>query len=334
MSKQEQYIHRISVVIPVYLGETTLRPLIDEMAPLFDRFTTPGGSLAVIDEVLLVNDNGPDNSADTIRSIEAAHSRVRGLWLTRNFGQHAATLAGMASSGSDWIVTMDEDGQHDPADIGTMLDVALGASAHIVYGAPINRPPHSPLRFITSRLAKKIMSVVFTTNLNNPNDYQSFRLLLGEVGRSVAAYAGSGVYLDVALGWVSNRVATAPITLRAERRESSGYSYRSLAGHFWRMVLSSGTRGLRLVSVLGIIFAVAGVALAAFFGIQRLIGIDVQQGWTSIVIVVLLSSGAILFSLGIIAEYVGIAVNMAIGKPLYMIMGDPSKGPLGKSPRA
>ena len=329
MTTADHYTHRIAVVIPVYLGETTLEALVAEMEPLTSEFHTPDGNPAVVDEVLLVHDNGPDDSARVIRELQARMPAVRGIWLTRNFGQHAATLAGMASTGSDWIVTMDEDGQHNPADIPSMLDTALRANVHIVYAAPTNAPPHGFLRGSASKLAKRIMTSLFTDKLTSPTDYQSFRLILGEVGRSVAAYAGSGVYLDVAMGWVTNKVTTSPVALRAESREKSGYSFRSLLSHFWRMVLSSGTRGLRAVSVVGAIFAAIGVLFALFFLIERLSGGDFPQGWTTVVVVLLLSSGAILISLGIIAEYVGVAVNMAMGKPLYMIMNDPKNGPLG-----
>ena len=164
--------------------------------------------------------------------------------------------------------------------------------------------------------------------------FHSFRLVLGEVGRSVAAYAGPGVYLDVALGWVAGRVATAPVELRdegADRR--SGYSLRSLLSHFWRMVLTGGTRGLRLVSVLGLVFAVLGTAAG---GLRRLPpagrsradrGLDVvDRGDPD-----LHRRHPVL--LGVIAEYVGVAVNMAMGKPLYLITQDPADGPLGRPDR-
>jgi glycosyltransferase involved in cell wall biosynthesis len=324
------FTHTISVVVPVYLGEQTLESLVAEIEPLFQEFTTPSGAAAQVDEVVLVCDNGPDDSAAVMRALEERFSQVRSLWLTRNFGQHAATLAGLASSGGNWVVTMDEDGQHNPADIPKMLDEALASGSHIVYAAPTNRPPHSRMRSLSSRLAKKLMATVFGKKLNPPAEYQSFRLILGEVARGVAAYAGSGVYLDIALGWISNRVSTVPVELREEWRETSGYSYRSLAGHFWRMILSSGTRGLRLVSILGGLFALAGVLFAATILVQRLIGEDVPQGWTSMVVVTLISSGVILFFLGVIAEYLGIAVNMAMGKPPYVVMSDPAKGPLGQ----
>jgi len=155
---------------------------------------------------------------------------------------------------------------------------------------------------------------------------------MGEIGRSVAAYAGSGVYLDVAMGWVAGPAAACPVQLRDEGERRSGYSTRALLSHFVHLVLSSGTRTLRLVSALGLLFGMLGIAVALYLLIVRLISNTTPQGWTSTMVVVLVSTGAILFSLGVIAEYLGVAVNMAMGKPLYLIVGDPKDGPLGRQP--
>jgi len=103
-----------------------------------------------------------------------------------------------------------------------------------------------------------------------------------------------------------------------------------LLSHFWRLALSSGTRGLRMVSALGVLFAVGGLAFAIYLFAVRLTSDATPQGWTSTMVLVLVSTGAILFSLGVIAEYVGVAVNMAMGKPLYLIVGDSKDGPLGR----
>lgn len=322
-------VHQVSVVVPVYQGEASLGALIEEIVPLTGVVTSPGGAEWTVAEVVLVFDHGPDGSAATIRALEATHDFVRSVWLSRNFGQHSATLAGMASSGSEWIATIDEDGQHDPADIGKLIDAALAEHAPLVYAQPTNPPPHGALRNLQSRTAKRIVA----TLAGNPSakDYQSFRLVLGEIGRSVAAYAGSGVYLDVALGWVASRSVTADVELRNELGRSSGYSTRKLFSHFWRLILSSGTKGLRLVSVLGALFALAGCLLTATFAVQRLTDGDLPRGWTSLISVILLSSGAILFSLGIIAEYLGVAVNMAMGRPAYLIVSDAAQGPLART---
>jgi len=328
----ESAVHRFSIVIPVYQGAQTLHGLLQEIEPLTAPQLSPRGNRFVVDEVLLVFDSGPDDSAAVIRGLSSNYPFVRGIWLSRNFGQHAATLAGMASSGGDWIITLDEDGQHDPAAIAGLLDTAMQEQASVVYGKPTNAAPHGPIRNGASKAAK-----VFLTRLlgnANASDYQSFRLILGSIGRSVAAYAGSGVYLDVALGWVASRVVTSPVTLRQEGDRKSGYSARRLFSHFLRMVLSTGTRGLRLVSVLGILLALFGVVFAVLIFIQRLTGDIAIEGWASLIVIVLLSSGAILFSLGIIAEYVGVNVNMAMGKPPYLITSDPADGPLGRTRKA
>jgi len=323
--------HRISIVIPVYQGEHTLAALVDEIALLTKPTPTADGHEFQVIELLLVDDYGPDRSDEVIRQLVGVHDFIRPVWLSRNFGQHPATLAGMASSSGDWIVTMDEDGQHDPAAIGDFLDLALREGSQLVYADPVNKPPHNMLRNGSSRMVKW----VFSTFLADGNDstFQSYRMVLGEIGRSVAAYAGSGVYLDVAMGWVSGRTSACPVRLREEGGRRSGYSTRTLLSHFWHLVLSSGTRALRMVSALGVLFALGGIAFAIFLLVDRLTSDSIPQGWTSTAVLVLVSTGAILFSLGVIAEYVGVAVNMAMGKPLYLIVGDPKDGPLGRVER-
>jgi polyisoprenyl-phosphate glycosyltransferase len=323
--------HTISVVVPVYQGEKTLPDVVAELMAYTEPGMTPGGNPYVVNEVLLVFDHGPDGSARVIRELAEKYSVVRGVWLSRNFGQHPATLAGMASAGGDWVVTMDEDGQHDPAAIADLLDTAMRNQSTLVYAKPSNPAPHGFLRNMASVGAKKMVSALLSSN--EASNYQSFRLVTGEVARSVAAYAGNAVYLDVALGWIASNVSTCPVALREEGDRRSGYRLRSLLSHFWRMVISSGTRGLRLVSLIGALFAFMGICLAIYLLIAHLSGHGAgQQGWTSTMIVILISTGAILFSLGVIAEYVGVNVNMAMGKPAYLIVNDPSVGPLGKAP--
>jgi polyisoprenyl-phosphate glycosyltransferase len=335
MAAQVRRPHRISIVIPVYQGEHTLGALVEEIALLTVPTPTAGGQEFQVVEVLLVNDHGPDRSDEVIRELAAAHDFVRPVWLSRNFGQHPATMAGMASSSGDWIVTMDEDGQHDPAGIGDFLDVALSQGSQLVYADPVNKPPHNMLRNGSSRLAKWVFATFLTGE--SESTFQSYRLVLGEIGRSVAAYAGSGVYLDVAMGWVAGPAAACPVRLRDEGGRPSGYSTRALLSHFVHLVLSSGTRALRLVSALGVLFAVGGIGYALYLLVVRVTSstatttTTATQGWTSTMVVVLVSTGAILFSLGVIAEYVGVAVNMAMGKPLYLIVGDPKDGPLGRT---
>ena len=324
--QSDAYVHRISVVVPVYQGERTLTAVLDEIEPLTAGFSTPDGYRAVVHEVVLAFDHGPDRSAAVIRELAASRTYVKPVWLSRNFGQHAATLAGIASSGGDWIVTLDEDGQHDPRAMGSQLDTAMREEADVVYADPTNKPPHGYVRNAASRTSKRLLETVFGGG--KASHFNSYRLILGEVGRSVAAYSGTGVYLDVALSWVA-RIVTSPVELREEGDRRSGYSYRRLMAHFWRMILTSGTRGLRLVTAIGVLFAVGGIAFAIYLIVMRLAGGDIPEGWTSQMVLTALGTGAILVALGIIAEYLGVAVNMALGKPAYLIVRDPRNGPMG-----
>ena len=223
---------------------------------------------------------------------------------------------------------MDEDGQHDPERIGDLLDTAMRERADVVYARPTNEPPHGPLRNLASRSAKWLVQRL--AKGAPAADFSSYRLVLGEVARSVAAYAGPGIYLDVAISWVARRVATCPMEMRAEGDRPSGYDVRRLVSHFWRLVLSSGTRPLRWVSALGAAAVLLAPVVAIALVVGRALGSWDAPGWTSTMILLMVATGVILFSLGVIAEYVGMAVNMAMGKPLYLPVRDPRQGPLGR----
>ena len=150
----------ISIVIPVYQGERSIKGLVDEISAYFQPFRTEAGIDAVVSEVILVHDCGPDRSDMAISEQALNYQQVRPVWLTRNFGQHAATLAGMSAATGDWIVTMDEDGQHHPGDIGRLLDCAFQDDLQVVYARPGNNRPHGFLRNFSSELSKRIGRLV------------------------------------------------------------------------------------------------------------------------------------------------------------------------------
>ena len=313
----------VSIVIPVYRGEHTLPALIEQIAPMTQEQMTPNGRPFAICEVVLAHDCGPDRSDRTLEALSAQYSFVRPLWLSRNFGQHAATLAGMASATGDWVVTIDEDGQQNPADIGRFLDVALDGSLQLVYAQPANPPPHGWLRNVLSRIAKAISATLLGNDALGR--FNSFRLVDGEIARTLAAYCGNGVYLDVGLLWIAGRIGHCRVQLRDELSRPSGYSYARLLGHFWRLILTTGTRPLRLITILGFCSMVLAFAIAAYALYGRYFGQVPVQGWASLVIVVAFFSGAILAALGVIAEYLAITLGIVMGKPLYVVSSKPTR---------
>jgi len=327
-SPSPDVVRRVTIVVPVYQGERTLAALIDEILPLTSPQQTPHGQAFRVTDVILVNDGAIDDSTSVMKAIASQHPFVTPLWLSRNFGQHPATLAGMASSTGDWVATLDEDGQYNPMDIGAMIDKAEEDGAQLVYARPLNPPPHGLWRNLGSLAVKTVGR--FLVGSSEIGRFSSFRLIRGEIARSLAAYCGQGVYLDVALSWVVGNSSLHPVIFRAERGRASGYNFRRLVAHFWRFILTAGTRPLRIIAILGSLSIVIAVGVSAYAIWLKLAHAVPIQGWTSLVTVVSFFSGLILFSLGVIAEYLAMTLTMAMGKPLYLIVSAPESS---KTPR-
>lgn len=310
MSRPSTSPPTLSAVIPVYGADRSLIDLVDRLID-----SAGPGQFQVV-EVLLVFDGGTDAAADVLEQLDGHRGLVRVIWLTRNFGQHAATFAGIASSTGRWVVTLDEDGQHPPEAIGGMLARAIAERAQVVYARPTNRRPHGGARNVASALARSLAARVAIGA--GARDFHSFRLIDGAVARAAARATGPDAYLDIALSWMASRYALEPVELGVETR-TSGYSTRRLIGHFRRLMLASGTRGLRLVSLLGTVFAVIGVLAAVAIVVVKLtLGFN-TEGWASTIVALLISSGTILFALGVIAEYIGVTVSAAMGRPGYVV---------------
>lgn len=317
------HVHTVSVVIPVFSGHASLIALIDELEIMSTCQVSPRGHRYQIAECLLVWDGGISEGQETVRTLAKEKPWVRVVWLSRNFGQHAATLAGMSSSGSQWVITMDDDGQHNPAFIGVLLDVAFDSHAQLVYASPTGARPHSITRNVSSGVSRWLFRRI---SGDTPiQDFHSFRLISGEVARSTAAYTGTGVYLDVALSWVVSKVATCPIPMRTNQGRRSGYKLSGLVSHFTKLVISSGTKPLLLVSIMGALFFTVGILYSLWIFVNLMSGAATPEGWTSSFIATLLVGGLILFSLGVIAQYMRVTVDMSLGKPLYVVTRDPDR---------
>ncbi len=299
-----------------------------EIEPLTQERLSPAGHKFLIKEVLLVHDCGPDRSDEVLESLSKKYSFIRPIWLSRNYGQHAATLAGMASATGDWVATVDEDGQHDPKDIAKLLDTAQTDSLQLVYAQPTNRPPHGWVRNLFSSVAKSLANRFLGDK--KIGKFNSFRLVDGEIARTLAAYCGSGVYLDVGLFWITGRRGHCPLQLRNEMRPASGYSYLKLIAHFWNLILTTGTRPLRLITFTGLCAVVLAFLIACYALYGKFYGNVPVQGWASLLIVVSFFSGTILTVLGVIAEYLAVTLNIVMGKPLYVVGSKPTR-PMRKS---
>ncbi len=312
----------LSVIVPVYSGEKYIRRLVGEVEALRTKWQQSQAPIAV-GEMILVDDSAIDTSPDIIDSIAAEKPWVVAIHLSRNYGQHPATMAGILHSSGDWVVTLDEDLQHPPAFIESLLSKAAYTHADIVYAKAEGGVHQTALRDVSSRTVKKLLALV--TGNKRMNDISSFRLLRGAIARAAAGACAHDTYFDASLFWFSQRVQTVQLQMKDERFIStgtSGYRLRSLISHARRLMFSGHMKFLRFGALLG--FAVA--ALSGLVGTAAILvkltvpSVISQPGWTSLFLTICFFGGLILTLVGILLEYISILVLRAHGKPLFFIV--------------
>ena len=309
----------ISVVIPVYSGESYIEELLEELDKLSNSLISQDAPFC-LREVIFVNDNAKDNSAGIIEKYAKNHQWIVLLHLSRNFGQHPATIAGILHSSGDWVVTLDEDLQHPPAQIPRLLLKAVTTGADVVYGKAAVPVHQSLIRDVSSKISKLCISLL--SGNKNINKLSSFRLIRGSIARAASSICGHDTYFDVALLWFTDRVEAVSMTLKDRRHiESgqSGYTLRSLLSHGRRLLFSSQLKILRLGALLGFFVVGASIVGGMLLLLVKLMvpsAID-AVGWTSLMITQSFFGGLILLLLGIILEYLSILVLRAHGKPLF-----------------
>jgi glycosyltransferase involved in cell wall biosynthesis len=309
----------ISVVVPVYCGAAYLPDLIAQLDALRSKWKQEGAPF-ILAEAIFVDDAAVDESAPLLDELGRLHDWVVPIHMSRNFGQHPATIVGILHSSGDWVVTMDEDLQHKPDVIPRLLREAVSAQLDIVYAKPASAVHEAAIRDLTSRSFKRMMQ--WLTDNPNLTDFNSFRLLRGSIARAAASVCSHDTYLDIALCWFTQRIRALSVEMKDERfirTGRSGYSLKSLFAHAWRMVFSSQIRMLRLGSVVG--FSAMGFSVLAglyFLLLKLFFPADIRvQGWTSLFLMTTFFGGLITFMLGIALQYLSSLVLKVHGKPTF-----------------
>lgn len=309
----------LATVTPVYSGIEYLPRLIQEIATLRDKWLADDFPVS-LDEAVFVNDDSSDGSLEVLYQLQEQYSWVNIVNLSRNFGQHQATVAGLLHTASDWVVTLDEDLQHDPRYIETLLEATILNGKDVCYANPEESVHQSWLRDWGSRGWKAIVAKI--TGNPHVRDFNSFRLMRGNLARAAASACAHGTYFDIALCWFTVRIVALKLPLKDERYiqgNSSGYTFSKLLSHARRLVMSSETKALRLGAIIGFI----AIGIATFVGgkilLDKLITPEAipVQGWTSLILTVLFFSGLITVLLGVILEYISVILLHTQGKPTF-----------------
>jgi undecaprenyl-phosphate 4-deoxy-4-formamido-L-arabinose transferase len=298
----------LSIVIPVYNSEESLPILLDRLGSLLP-------TLATSFEVILVNDASRDHSAAVIERASSEFPWVVGIQLMRNFGQHNAVLAGIRNARFDTIVTMDDDLQHPPEEISRLV-AKLSEGFDVVYGFP-KKESHGLLRDFGSRIIKLTLHTVMDVDI--ASRVSTFRAFDAHLREAFAGYSGSSVYIDVLLRWGTSRFAAIPVSNPPRMVGKSNYTVTKLLGHALNMVTGFSILPLQLASLLGFVFSMFGFFVLAFVLGRYLIQGERVAGFPFLASIIAIFSGAQMFAIGIIGEYLARMHFRLMGKPSYVI---------------
>ena len=301
----------VSVVVPVYNSARMLPDLVAELEPVLSRVATAY-------ELILVNDGSPDASGRVAADLARQYGWVRAIDLSRNYGQHSALLCGIRAAIHPIVITMDDDCQHPPEEIGPLIE-KLDEGFDVVYGWP-RREQHGLWRAVASRVTKVALEHVL--GADTARRVSGFRALRTGLRDAFAGYRGPFVNLDVLLTWGTDRFTSIDVHHRLRHSGTSNYTARKLIQHALNMLTGFTTVPLQLAVTLGFALSVFGLVLLGYVLGRYLVQGVAVPGFTFLASVIVIFSGAQLFTLGVVGEYLARMHYRMMAKPAYVVQGD------------
>ncbi|MBA3447604.1 MAG: glycosyltransferase family 2 protein [Pseudaminobacter sp.] len=299
---------KISVVIPVYKSETILDHTLDRTIAFFEANDLPF-------EIILVNDNSPDGVWDVIERRSAADSRIKGISLVKNYGQHIANFAGFRYVTGDCVVTMDDDLQNPPEEI-TKLISAWNAGADFVVGR-FERKQHGGLR----RLGTSAMHQINKSVFKGPKGFHhsNFRLIDRSVIDRLNAYKGRRPYTSGLAMMFCNRPINVVVSHAQREEGASNYTLRRLIALAWNVVFNYSRLPMRILLFIGFALSLVMGLYAGFLLIRAFFYEATIPGWTSLGVLISFSNAIILLMLSLIAEYLSVILDQLRSSEPYHV---------------
>ena len=307
--------HGLSIVIPVYNSAESLPLLAGRLKPALEALGRPF-------EVILINDGSRDRSWDTVQRLAQEHPWVIGIDLMRNYGQHNALLCGIRAARFETIVTMDDDLQNPPEEIAKLL-AKLNEGYDVVYGTPLTEQ-HGLWRDLASRITKTALQSAAGAEV--ARKVSAFRIFRTNLREAFASYRSPYISVDVLLTWATTRFAAIQVEHDPRKLGKSSYTFRKLVTHALNMLTGYSSAPLRLASLIGFGFTLFGIGVLAYVvGRYLALGTSVA-GFPFLASVIAIFSGAQLFALGIMGEYLSRIHFRTMDRPSYTVRSlSPSK---------
>lgn len=296
--------------MPVHNEALNIPELSERLTKTLDELT--GGDW----EAIMVDDGSTDNSWDLIKGLRARDNRFKILRLSRNFGQYAAAMAGLAASEGDCVVIMDADLQEPPEEIPKLYE-KFRDGYDIVYGIRETRADN-PLRRLFTWTYWSILAGL--SGVTMPRNQGMLRLASRRATQTISRLGDTARFIDGAFAWVGFPQAEVKIAQAKRQRGRSSYTPRKMLRIVMNVLTTYSSAPLRLASVLGVLFVIPAVGLAIYYIALRIIYPDVPPGFTATVILILLIGGLQMLLLGIIGEYIATIFSEVKGRPHYIVM--------------
>ncbi|MBE5879922.1 MAG: glycosyltransferase [Lachnospiraceae bacterium] len=299
----------VSFVIPCYRSEKTIGQVVDEICTAMDKEPEYGF------EIVLVNDSSPDDTFSVIRELCERHSFVKGIDLAKNFGQHAALMAGMRMAKGDIVVCLDDDGQTPADEVGKLLS-KLEEGFDVVY-ASYGKKKHSAFRNFGSKVNELMTRVM----LGKPKElmvssyFATRRFVVDEMIR----YEHSYPYVIGLVLRSTKKITNVEVNHRARAEGESGYTLKKLLGLWFNGFTAFSIKPLRIATFIGSACAFGGFAYGIYTIIKKLVLVNVEAGFSALMSVLVFMGGMIMLMLGMIGEYVGRMYICMNCSPQYVV---------------
>lgn len=305
----------LSVVIPVFNAAESLENLCDQLIRALENLSDNY-------EILLIDDGSRDKSWSIINDLQKRHNQIRGIKLSRNYGQHNALLCGIRAAEFETIVTMDDDLQNPVSEVPKLLN-KLNEGYDVVYGTPAKQQ-HTFLRNLASRLTKialkELMGAETATHVS------AFRAFRTRLRQGFENYSSPYVSIDVLLTWSTSSFTAIKVNHAERELGKSNYTIKKLIAHAFNLVTGFSTLPLQVASMIGFIFMIFGIGILIWvLGGYFIFGTTVA-GFTFLASIIAIFSGVQLFALGIFGEYISRIHFRTMDQPPYVIGEVGNKG--------
>ena len=307
---------KISITIPCYRSQDTIGPLTEKLLKVLREH--PDYDY----EIILVNDGSPDDTFKVVSELARNNEKILAVDLAKNFGQSSAIMAAYSRVTGDYVVTMDDDGEHNPDDLFTLVNKLEEGYDYVC--ADFRNYHHSLYKRIGSKFnywfLAKMMDIPKGSILSSYNIAR--RYIIDEILK----YENPKPYIDGMVWAITKHITSVPIEHSFRYAGESGYNLWNSISLWLNGVTSYSIKPLRLASLMGFLFSVSGFLVMIYIIIRKLFFVDSEiEGWTSLFALLLFIGGFLMIFLGLIGEYVGRGYLISNHIPQYVVREEVEK---------